>query len=67
MLSESDQKRMQPGSGVKGFEWHPAGFGPDNRPFMKHHTYVDYYQGCKGCENLEEKRIHPNGSKPWED
>jgi hypothetical protein len=66
-LDDHDKKVMHPSSGIKGFEWHPAGVNPDNgKKFLKHHTYIDYKNGCRNCERLEDARIHPNGSKPWE-
>jgi hypothetical protein len=60
-LSPQDKKRMA--TSDESFQWHSA----DPKAGVKaHHTYISYVNGCKSCEDLEEKRLHPNGSKPWE-
>jgi len=62
VLDAEDKKRMS--TPTEHYQWHPA----DKKAGVRaHHTYVDYVNGCSKCEDMEERRVHPNGSKPWED
>ena len=67
-ISLNDPALEKMHSGSPGQEWHPGGveFGTGQR-FKKHHTYVEYIDGCRNCNRLEDNRMHPNGSKRYED
>jgi len=63
-LSDADLKHMAR-TDMPGHEWHPATPTAvrDWDKSSPHHTYMDYINGCKKCESLESRRMHPNGSK----
>jgi hypothetical protein len=67
-VSEKDRKERNR-KDIPGVEWHPAvktATSPIHRT-GPHHTTDDYVNGCPRCEALEEQRVHPNGSRPWDD
>jgi hypothetical protein len=44
-----------------GLDWHMK-----SGKYPTHHPSMEYDERCPKCEALEEDRMHPNGSKPWE-